>query len=476
MNISIKNKVLKSLAVLLSGVILSSCATNMQDMQVVRKQLEEGKLIPAEVVERQDFLNQYDHKLPATKHKLLQIDIAMEKQSLMASGDSLYVQVGLVSKKPKLKARDYHILVSNMFTTPAAQISLMKNVVKQFDSHMNILPTGSKLSVDWMKPGEKSDSSLSGLLATELLSAEPTDNLESFIRRYARSPSIESKDHFILLLGDHGKLSYDEKQNLIDLANIFRIRGSSLSVLSVADKAEVAFLNKMTGKSDGLLNLHTKDYDYVEWMQAETRYINASKIKDIRLSINSTNGAKISQVLSPANIYPTENKIKHNIKQLVQGENYVILAKLDTPVVKKFFNREIINVNIEYYDADNNRYEKDKRSTNVNFVYDRNKTIAKENRFVKRSKLILGTQNIINDIVPVIRDKRYYQAAGLLTEHSIQLEKFADKFNDQELHRDAKIIHSYANRLFDYNEKSFEAINIWYDLSWDTDRFSERYQ
>jgi len=468
MNISFKNSVLASLLTLFTVTILSSCSNSMH---VVSKQLEEGKLVPVEVVEQDDFLNQYKHNLPAPKNKLLQIDIAMEKGNLMAHGDSLYVQVGLASKKPQLKAKNYHILVSNMFTTPDTQKALMKKLVKKFHRHLNILPAGSRLSVDWMKPSEKSDKSRPGLLT-----AEPTDSLENFIRRFAKIPTLGNKDHFILLLGNHDNLSYDEKQNIIDLANIFRIRGSSLSVLSVANNAEVAFLNRMTGKSDGLLSLHTKTFDFIQWMQSETSYINANKIKDIKLSINATNGASIRQVLSPGNIYPGENKIKHSIKQLVQGNDYVILAKLDTPSIKKFFNRKIIDVELEYYDVENNQYVKDKSSANVNFVYDRNKTITKENKFVKRSKLILGTQNIISKIVPVIRDKRYYQAAGLLTEHSIKLEKFADKFNDQELHRDAKIIHRYASKLFDYNEESFETVKIWYDLSWDTERFSEPYQ
>lgn len=476
MNISNKNRLLVSALVLLTAVILSSCATTMQDMQVISKQLEEGKLVPVEMVERHDVLNQYDHNLPAPKNKLLQINIEMEKDNLMASGDSLYVQVGLVSTMPKLKVRNYHILVSNRLTTPVEQQSLMKETVKQFHKHLNILPKNSKLTVDWMKPAAMPDLTTAGLLKNE-----PTSNLETFIRRFVRIPSLGNKDHFILLLGDHGNLSYDEKQNIIDLANIFRIRGASLSVLSVAKKSEIAFLNKMTTKSDGLLNLHTKDFDYIQWMQQESNYINANKIKDIRLSINSMNGASISQVLSPGSIYLDKNntgetKIKHNIKQLVQGENYVILAKLETPVIKKYFNRKIIDVELEYYDVEKNRYVKDKRSTNVNFVYDRNKTINKENRFVKRSKLILDTQDIISDIVPVIRDKRYYQAAGLLTEHYIKLEKFADKYKDKELRRDANIVHDYAAKLFDYNEESFETLKIWYDLSWDTDRFSEHYR
>lgn len=475
MNIYSKNKVLTITLALLTGAILSSCAT-MQDMEVLGKQLEEGKLVPAEVVKHENFINQYDHKLPAPKNKLLQVSIEMEKDNLMVRGDSLYVQVGLVSKKPRLKAKNYHFLVPNMLTTPDEQLTLMKETIKQFHQHMNTLPAGSRLSVDWMKPAGKPEDEISGLLADE-----PTSNLETFIRRFVRIPSLGNKDHFILLLGDHGRLSYDEKQNIIDLANIFRIKGASLSVLSVANKAEVAFLNKMTNKSDGLLNLHTKAFDYIQWMQSESSYINANKIKDIKLSINSINGASISQVVAPGNIYPSKNntdknKIKHNIKQLVQGENYVILAKLNTPVIKQFFNRKIIDVEVEYYDVANNRYVKDKRSAKVNFVYDRNKTINKENKFVKRTKLILDTQNIISDIVPVIRDKRYYQAAGLLTEHSIKLEQFANKFNDKQLHRDAKIFFRYANKLFDYNEESFEAIKTWYDLSWDTDRFSEQYQ
>jgi len=89
--------------------------------------------------------------------------------------------------------------------------------------------------------------------------------------------------------------------------------------------------------------------------------------------------------------------------------------------------------------------------------------------------LILDTQNVIQNVEPAIRDKRYYQAIAMLTEQSLALNEFGMNHNDSELLRDAKILSVYSDRLYEFDEETFQSIKIWHELSWDRSRFSERY-
>ncbi|VAW66622.1 hypothetical protein MNBD_GAMMA10-3273 [hydrothermal vent metagenome] len=459
------NKGITPVCLLLSGALLAGCSS----MQAVTQQLEEGRLVPAATVETVDFLNQYDHQLPGPTKRLLHIDVALGKNKLMPDGGSLYAQIGLATGKPQLKPRNYHLLMANSAALPNEQQALMTNIVKQFGAYMGELPAGSELSADWMNDVKAPGS------APALLDAESGLGIESFMRRYAKIASLRDKDHFIMILGNHGHLSRAEKQNIIDLVNIFKVKGASLSVLSIANKPEITFLDHMVSKGEGLLNLHTQTFDYKQWIQREVSYISARKINDIKLTISSVNGSKINRVLSPAGVYAETNQIVHYIAQLVQGDDYVMLLKLDVPEMNKSIYRKIINVEVEYFDAEHNRYFKDTKKAKIRFVFDRNKTLVNENKYVKRSRLILQTQKIIGDIVPVIQNKRYYQAVAMLTEQATQLEKFDADYNDHELHRDAKILHRYASKLFDYDGEFFKTFKVWRDLSWDTSRFSDSY-
>jgi hypothetical protein len=106
---------------------------------------------------------------------------------------------------------------------------------------------------------------------------------------------------------------------------------------------------------------------------------------------------------------------------------------------------------------------------------DRNKTLGHTNPQVQRSLLILQTQKTLQDIVPVIRDKRYYQAVALLTQQTQQLIGYANQYPDAELKRDASILNQYADRLYDLDDELFQTITIWRDLSLARGNFTEYY-
>mgnify|MGYP001814743800 CR=1 FL=1 len=130
---------------------------------------------------------------------------------------------------------------------------------------------------------------------------------------------------------------------------------------------------------------------------------------------------------------------------------------------------------MEYYDRSSRQYHKISRTDRVNFVMDRAEILNQKNHKVARSMLILDTQNVIQNLEPAIRDKRYYQAIAMLTEQSLALNEYGKDHNDSELLRDAEILSAYSDRLYEFDEQLLQSIKIWHDFSWDRSRFSERY-
>ena len=120
-------------------------------------------------------------------------------------------------------------------------------------------------------------------------------------------------------------------------------------------------------------------------------------------------------------------------------------------------------------------YHRKYNDSSINYVSDINMTINQDNDKVMRSMMILDTQKIIEDIVPIIQNKRYYRAIALLTEQSIKLSKFGQDHHDKELLRDAVILTKYSDKLYDYDEKILQSIKTWHDFTWDSDRYSESF-
>lgn len=136
----------------------------------------------------------------------------------------------------------------------------------------------------------------------------------------------------------------------------------------------------------------------------------------------------------------------------------------------------MIDVEIDYFDQAARRYQTLKKTGRVTFVLDRNKTLHRANPRVERSLLILQTQQTLQDIVAVIRDKRNYQAIALLARQSAELTAYAAQHRDDELERDANILGQYADRLYDLDTAFFPAITIWRDLSLARNNFTEDFQ
>ena len=463
------NKWIKSrlvFAVLLG--YLGACSTTTD---VVEKSLEEGDLVPEQALAAVDFLNEYNHQLPAPRGELVDIDIAFERPNVLATGDTLHVQVGIATRPPVLQGTQFHVLIYNPNTLEAASQATLRQLANAMQSMAAQLPKGSALTIDMVNkiPGLADD-------IKSLVNHKDEPDLVHFLRSYARAPLNEGKHHFVLVLAEQEELWHSDKQNLVDIANIFSVKSTMLSVLSVGDSPQVAFLQALSKKGQGRFNVMTERFDTAAWFKDELRYANAIKLRDIKLSIKGQHGVTIKNVGTPEEYDSSNNVIDKTIEELIQGRSYVVLSELNVPAVLSAADNEIVDVAVEYFDPLKKQYHTLRKAGTVRYVIDRNQTLNLDNDKVKRSLLILNTQAVLQDIVPVIRQKRYYHAVSMLTEHRIKLDEYAQTHTDKELLRDAQILNVYADHLYNYDEKFFQSINIWHDLSWDTRRYAENFQ
>ena len=230
---SFKYNTLETISLLLLLIILAGCATTMR---VVEKSLEENDFVPEEAVSTFDFLNEYDHHLPKPQKQLIDVDIAFERENVLISGDSIYTQIALTSKAPPRKANNIHLLVYNSAEIQSEELTAMQHAVHSIASGK--IPVDSTLTVDWYDPNRK-------IPASSLLDKNHQSNdLVSFLRQFVRLKLDKNPHHFVLVIGGHSDLTHEQKQNLVDIVNIFQVQSSTLSVLSVANKPEVAFFSE----------------------------------------------------------------------------------------------------------------------------------------------------------------------------------------------------------------------------------------
>lgn len=469
-NIHYFNKLYKTTVALIIATLLIGCSTTMESMDVVNKSLEDGKFVPSQAIANIDLLNEYRHPLERPKNQLLDIDIAFERPNIMFSGDYAHVQVGLATQKPVLQSLDLHVLVYNPSSISSEEKSEFEHTVQQTLALKHTLPEGSSITVDAVNP-------LTGIAANtpSLLTHQREVNLVKFIQQYARHPLGSGKHHFVLVLGEQGDLSYEQKQQLVDLARIINIKGATLSVLAIGKNPQVAFLKSFCEKGNGICRVMTEDFNYNDWLTNEVAYINATKLTDIKVNIRTSRGVKVYRVKSPGSTISHGHDYTFTLSELIQGRDFVTLAKLQFQPTRSMGENNVVNVEVEYFDPSTNKYYKVRKSGQVNYVDDKNETLRQYSDKVARSLMILKTQTVLQDIVPVIQEKRYYRAVAMLTEQSIQLSKYGQKHDDAELQRDAKILNKYSDKLYDYDEAFFQTFNIWQDLSWDSTRYTERF-
>src|SRR5262249_44433110 len=127
-------------ATLALSVDLFGCSS----IGAVEKNLEEGRLVPAEAVATSDFLNEYHHPLSPPRRALAGLDIALERKSVMAKGGRVLVQIGIATASPTLKPVSVHALV---FAPPSPAKGELEQIGKALSAIRGEARRGS-LTVD----------------------------------------------------------------------------------------------------------------------------------------------------------------------------------------------------------------------------------------------------------------------------------------------------------------------------------------
>ena len=225
----------------------------------------------------------------------------------------------------------------------------------------------------------------------------------------------------------------------------------------------------------GQLTIVNQQFDYHDWLEGELENINASELTDIQVAISFSDGLKVEKIFAPI-IYPLNtNKVQYSVAHLKQGQDHVFFAKLNVLAMQESFLSNFIHVDVRYFDQGQQRYFAIHQEANVNYVEDPNDTLQSVNAQVKRSKLILNTQKTLQDIAPLIESQRYYKAVALLTAQSRELNRLGKTGNDKELLYDASVLEKYIDQLYNFDNKTFQTLQIMRDLSWDRNRFVDTY-
>lgn len=448
-------------------LFLASCSTQMS---MVERSLDSRDFVPRQALPDIDILNQYQQHLAAPKKQLLDVDIALQRENILSSGDQLLTQVTLLSRQPERHPSQIHLLVYNPVLTSEIEAERINHSIAKINHLKQTLLEQSTITLDWYNSPP-----VIPPVFPSVLTRQVSSDLAQFLRQFAQQNITGIGHHFILFIADHSTLTHGDKQNVVDIANILRAQKHTLSVLSFNDSPEVGFLQKLAQNGNGSLAFDSNTFHLKDWLQNEIQQIHAIRISDIKLSIQANNPLFIEQAVSPSTVSSSNHNISHVIPTLVQGQQFATLLK-----IKSFANTAetipTIKVDVAFFNPQTERYEHIKKKIGLHYVDTPNDTLAAPNPTISRSLLILDTPKVLQKVIPVIRDNRYYQAIAMLTEQSEKLQTFAKQNGDQELLRDATILNKYTNKLYDFDDSLFQGIKIWNDFDWDTNRYSETFK
>jgi hypothetical protein len=457
---------IRRLALAAAVALVAGCAST----QVAEKNLEEGRLVPEAAIATLDFLNEYRHLLSPPRHAAAGVDIAVEQKNVLAQGGKLLAQVGISTAPPALKPVNVHALVFAPANPGHGELAQLTRALNAIRGGARELPGGT-LTVDLARV-------VTGLSVAEpaLLSAGGTGSLKDFLMAFARQAFDGGEHHLILLAGSHQGLAERERQDLIDLSRILAAKSVSLSVLSVGDKPDFGFLKKLSETASATFNVATESLDFEAWIRQDLRARSAEMLTDVELAVTAKNGARLVRVLAPRTLHHTAHSATFALAELRQGEQRVLLAELEIPARNQQPTNEILEVGLKYYVPAAKRYHNARETFTIRYVDDPDLALPRASEAVKRSLLILETQETLQSVAREIRNRRNYQAIALLTRQSRALKQTGEKLKDRELLRDATILAKYADRLYDFDGEWFKSVKIWHDLSWDTERFRNMYR
>lgn len=450
--------------------VLSSCATMSNDMQVVQKNIEEGRVVSSVVVKKDNFINQYQHYPDKPGLNGVQLYIDTDRINMPANGGELLVQIGLQTEAPTIEETNIHLLLFNNKSTTFHGAFRQLGIATE--AYIRQVGKQSEVTIDsrYKLPDMVGKTAL-----LKSQSEDPQASLLAFLKPYVML-DYQNKHHIVLVVAADVELSMREQQNIVDMARILNAKGVSLSVLGMVEKANVALFNKMSYVAQGAYRPVTKGFNYQEWINAEVAAANVKTFTDVNLVAAFNDDIRVNKVIAPQNLHQRGQTLRINLPNIKQGQQQTVLLSLNLPAQNLHDEIDLLDLELRYFNPQKQQYVTQDMSQSIFYSKDFNNALPNRNATIRKTKLVLDTQKTLYDVERAVRNKRYYYGVSHLAKQSTRLKVFLQESDDQEIQRDAKILDAYAQQLMRFDEKTFQSFKIWKDLSLDKKRFTRHYQ
>lgn len=470
-------KMLNWIVLGLIGVLLSACSSAPR-MEFVNQNLDQDRLVGEAAVSSEDVLNQYSHGYPPSSNTIT-VHSDFDRPSILSSGDQIYAQIGLVPKAPVDRPINLHVLVFDENADKHAK--LIQDFLASVQQAAAVMKPSS-LTVDTSVENPSFSGHVSFL-------QKRYDKFFEMMKAMTQMKYSGEPEHVIVLLGDLTRDDKHGRQNLVDMAGLLLAKGVSMSIYSYAEKPDFSFLEALTRKGKGQLQIHNEFVDTTNWVTNDIRKTNAVVYRELDINIELGEHVVSADVVSPSLVgserkssnalaASSNKRIQYKLPTLTEGEEFVALLRVYMADGASNELAKVFVVKVVFLNPTTGRYEQLYHVATLNYSYsdDRNESIPFDKGRVARSRLILDTQSVIADAGKLVRDKRNFQAIALVEEQRNRLKKFPTKTRDTELYRDERILEKFSEKLYAFDDKSFQGVRSYWDLQVDSDRFVERYK
>lgn len=451
------------------GLFLAGCSSTPLQIARVDKNVEEGRLLPADALDVTDILNQYSHHYPVPKTKDMDLYIDVDKPKLFTQGDEVFMQLAMVTRPAKPAPVHVHALVYDEAVDAAEHAGFEDKILAALNSGSHTYDNGSSFSVDISANTKERHRKYPALQKNHEIT------LKGFLASYCLSSVQGSGQLYVLLLGDLDSLSTETKQDIVDMAKIVAAGGNKLSVLSYGEKPDFSFLTALARSGRGSLTIKNEFFHADKWVTNELDQVHAYVMRDIQLSLQTLQGVQIKEVVSPRNIEHKSDSMTLHIPEIVSGEQYIMLVKLAVSGMQDNNYRDLVDVKVQYYEPQQDNYGAVEHGVRLAYVMDRNDAKPKRTGRIARSKLIIATYNTLTGIPASVSANRNYKAMADLISQTNALEHFVQGQQDQELDRDIRILKKYTSQLRKFDKGWFKGWKKWKDMYFDSDRFTQSY-
>ncbi len=460
--------ILRISAVVLAAGLITGCS-GLKSTSIVQSNVEQDRLTPGQSANKALVLDAYQHRLGAPVDAPLAVHAMSQFDFFLREGGTGVVQVGVSTLAPVIGVSHLHVLVVLPRSDDAGDVTVkLKHFFDAATALQQRLPPGSTLTVDAgaLPPPLKSP-------FTALKTEMKGDNLEAILKEYLFVPLANGKHHFIVLIGEHGKLTAGQQQNVVDMAEILVNRGAGVSVLAMGEKTDVAFLAKLSGTGDGVYELLNQELSLAHWFDAVAANMHATRFKELSLTMNFAPGLSLGTKWISDKYLTRDRQITVTVPDLKQGREKVYLVEINVPPETDGTTAALVSVFARYRDMASDKILTAQASKALVYTLDPNLALTKPNPSVQRSLAILKTANVIDEVAVTLRDRRPYKGIAILSKQAQELRALATSVKDEELLRDARILDAYAQQLVSFTDESFQSLKIFRDLSLDTTRYRE---